>query len=198
MADAGMLLALRALARRERPDVCVLGGDFIESRKVLPLFACLVRCFARVCPCIALPGNHDLGRFHEVVRDAVLKNGGKWLPEDPRVIVTNRAGDRLVIASDKQVAASETEPLLAVAHDPAELDGVTLPAGSVVLAGHLHGGQWVLSSKNGRLLPAAWFYRHTWLRRRRVGVEWIVSRGAGDTLPLRWNCPREVILCEIG
>jgi predicted MPP superfamily phosphohydrolase len=114
------------------------------------------------------------------------------------VIVPNGPADHLVIAADKQVAAGETEPLLAVVHDPAELDGMTLPVGSVVMAGHLHGGQWVLSSKNGRLLPAAWIYRHTWLRRRRDGVEWIVSRGAGDTLPLRWSCPREVILCEIG
>jgi len=25
----------------------------------------------------------------------------------------------------------------------------------------------------------------------------IVSRGIADTLPIRWNCPREVILCEV-
>jgi hypothetical protein len=26
----------------------------------------------------------------------------------------------------------------------------------------------------------------------------LVSRGANDTIPVRWRCPREVLVCEIG
>lgn len=48
----------------------------------------------------------------------------------------------------------------------------------LVLAGHLHGGQLVRFELGPTTL--------------------IVSRGAGDSLPLRWRCPREVVLCEIG
>jgi predicted MPP superfamily phosphohydrolase len=198
MADAGMLLALRALSCQERPDLIVLGGDFLESRKALPLFARLVRCLVRVAPCVAMPGNHDRGRFHRDLKDAVRNGGGIWLPDEPGVEVTEVSGHRLVVAGVKQIPAGGKEPLLILAHDPAEVDGVALPPGSIVLAGHLHGGQFVFSATSMRLLPAAWFYRHAWLRRHLDGVDWIVSRGAGDTLPLRWNCPREVVFCEIG
>lgn len=198
MADAGMLLALRELVRKERPDLSVLGGDFLESRKALPLFARLVRCLSRVGPCVAIPGNHDMGRFYHDLRDAVRTGGGTWLPDEPRIMVSATSGDRIVVTCSKQVAAGEAKPLLVVTHDPGEFDKVPLPAGSIVLAGHLHGGQFAISAKSPRLLPAAWFYRHAWQRRCLGDVEWIVSRGAGDTLPLRWNCPREVILCEIG
>jgi predicted MPP superfamily phosphohydrolase len=66
-----------------------------------------------------------------------------------------------------------------------------------VLAGHLHGGQCVLATRRGRLYPAAWIYRWHGLRFEEAGAVMLVSRGVGDTLPVRFNCPREVILCEI-
>ena len=66
-----------------------------------------------------------------------------------------------------------------------------------MLAGHLHGGQCVLATRRGRLYPAAWIYRWHGLRFAEWGAVLLVSRGAGDTLPVRFNCPREVILCMI-
>jgi predicted MPP superfamily phosphohydrolase len=66
-----------------------------------------------------------------------------------------------------------------------------------VFAGHLHGGQCVLAMHRERLYPAAWFYRWHGLRFAEGRAVLLVSRGAGDTLPIRFNCPREVILCTI-
>jgi predicted MPP superfamily phosphohydrolase len=67
----------------------------------------------------------------------------------------------------------------------------------LVLAGHLHGGQCVLATRRRRLYPAAWIYRWHGLRFAEWGAVMLVSRGAGDTLPIRFNCPREVILCAL-
>ena len=191
------MLAIRKIVRQEKPDVCVLGGDFVERANALPLLELLVRSIVRTSPCVALPGNHDFGKSSDAVPDAIRKAGGRWLPDVGRFDLTHADGGRWEIVTRGARPPTPGTNRLVVVHDPAELDGTPLAEGALVLAGHLHGGQWVLSSKGGKLRPAAWFYQHAWLRRNHQGAEWIVSRGAGDTFPLRWNCPREVILCEI-
>ncbi len=195
--DAGTLLALLQLLRRERPDLCILGGDFAESRAALGLVQRLAKGIARVSRGIALPGNHDRGPLGEAVRAALIRENVTWLPDAGAVPWKSPDGACFeVVGADAPPPASGVARIVAV-HDPAELDETPPAPGSLVLAGHLHGGQCVLSSRDGRLLPAAWIYPHAWLRREHAGSCWIMTRGAGDTLPLRWNCPREVILCEI-
>jgi predicted MPP superfamily phosphohydrolase len=49
-----------------------------------------------------------------------------------------------------------------------------------------------------RLYPAAWAHRWHGLRFAAGDTRMLVSRGAGDTFPLRFNCPREVLLCDLG
>jgi predicted MPP superfamily phosphohydrolase len=66
-----------------------------------------------------------------------------------------------------------------------------------VLAGHLHGGQCVLATFKDKLYPAAWLHRWHGLRFHGEGSLMLVSRGLADTLPVRFNCPREVLLCEL-
>jgi predicted MPP superfamily phosphohydrolase len=67
----------------------------------------------------------------------------------------------------------------------------------LVLAGHLHGAQCVFATWEGRQFPGAWFYRWCGLRFDLDATTLLVSRGVSDTLRLRWNCPREVLLCEV-
>ncbi len=54
-----------------------------------------------------------------------------------------------------------------------------------------------LATRRRRLYPAAWVYRWHGLRFAEWGAVLLVSRGAGDALPVRFNCPREVILCGV-
>ncbi len=206
-ADAGCLLAILRIARRERPDLVVLGGDFIERDAALELFARLVRRLSSMAPCVVLPGNHDRSRI-AALRAAALRCGGVWLPDEAAWSIENSIGERLRVigaesAGDRETANPEHrsgEIQIGCVHDPAEWERVGRRSSSrvvAVLAGHLHGGQWVWRQDGGRLLPVAWLYRHAWLRRDHGGRAFIVSRGAGDTFPVRWNCPREVILCEL-
>ena len=51
--------------------------------------------------------------------------------------------------------------------------------------------------RGGRLYPAVWFDRWHGLRFSERGATMLVSRGVADTLPVRFNCPREVLLVEI-
>ena len=53
----------------------------------------------------------------------------------------------------------------------------------------------MLATRRNLLYPSAFFARYIGLRFARGGTTTFASRGATDTLPLRFNCPREVILC---
>ncbi len=204
--DAGCLLAIFEIARREGPDLVVLGGDFLETEAAHPLFARLVRRLAAARPCLVLPGNHDRRRIASL-RATTLRQGGVWLPDERALDLVNSHGERLRVvgAPSRRGVSPATDTVkpdarILCVHDPADVDSSVHPETrdvAAVLAGHLHGGQCVWRESQGRLLPAAWIYRHARLREDHDGRAFIVSRGAGDTFPVRWNCPREVILCEL-
>jgi len=67
----------------------------------------------------------------------------------------------------------------------------------LVLAGHLHGFQLVFSEYRDRLFPGAIFYPYCFLTHRAGSSRLVVSRGVSDLLPIRWRCPREVVLCHV-
>jgi hypothetical protein len=49
----------------------------------------------------------------------------------------------------------------------------------------------------GRLFPGAVFYPFCCLRDEHGPVRLVVSRGVSDLVPIRWRCPREVVLCHV-
>jgi predicted MPP superfamily phosphohydrolase len=67
----------------------------------------------------------------------------------------------------------------------------------LVLAGHLHGCQIVAFEYRERLFPGALFYQHCFVRSRYGPARLVVSRGVSDLVPVRWRCPREVVLCHV-
>src|SRR4051812_49494974 len=71
-------------ARRERPDVILLGGDLVDCRPALPRLTAAVRGLRAVAPVLAVPGNHDARAGLADVREAVRAAGGHWLPDGPR------------------------------------------------------------------------------------------------------------------
>ncbi len=180
---------LAVACRQTAPDVVVLGGDLADdSRAVDQLHAC-VRELAAVTRVAALAGNHDERAGITRVRAAVLDAGGRWLPdgslEEPLAIDAGL------------LHAPPSGPRLLCAHYPDVFPAAVRAGYRLVLAGHLHGGQCVLATVRGRLYPAVWFHRWHGLRFADGEARMIVSRGVADTLPIRFNCPREVILCEI-
>jgi predicted MPP superfamily phosphohydrolase len=176
-------------ARAARPDLVLLGGDLVDGSWALPRLSGLVAALAGVAPVWAVPGNHDDYVGTAAVRRAVVSAGGHWLAEEPVEGPVRIEG---------AVNYSTSRGRILCGHDPAVFPEAVAAGYGLVLAGHLHGGQCVLATRRGRQYPAAWLHRWHGLRFEEGGATLLVSRGAADTLPFRFNCPREVILCELG
>jgi len=176
-------------AREAAPDLILLGGDLADKRRALPALRECVRALADMAPVYAVPGNHDERAGLAAVRAAVETGGGHWLPDRPI--------EGLLRIDGRVDSAAHAGPRLLCTHHPGDFPAAAAAGYALVLAGHLHGGQCVLATRRGRLYPAAWVYRWHGLRFAERGAVLLVSRGAGDTLPVRFNCPREVILCVI-
>lgn len=168
-------------AVQTRPDHILLGGDLVDSASGLERLADLVARLARLAPVGAVSGNHDRMVGRERVQEAVCGAGARWLED---------GGDGLISGRPEEGAT------VLCAHDPAVVESVPETT-RLVLAGHLHGGQMVLAERAGKLYPGALFYRWNGLRFERGSTTLLVSRGVTDTVPLRYNCPREVLLVKL-
>jgi predicted MPP superfamily phosphohydrolase len=182
----GVASQVIAAANEARAEVILLGGDLADSRRALPEVATLVQRLAGIAPVYAVPGNHDP---LDSLRDAVVAGGGGWLPD------RSAPGPAQVDGAIRSDASSQ--PRILCAHYPSLFPAAMAAGYRVVLAGHLHGGQCVLATRKGRLYPAVWFHRWHGLRFDEPHGTMLVSRGVADTFPVRFGCPREVLLCEV-
>lgn len=182
-------------AYRCHPDAVLLGGDLVDRRSELGTLSDLVMQLQRVAPVLAIGGNHDRAVGMDEVRDAVVRGGGQWI-HDRVARVTHR--QRVIAVSGPGAAPpSDGHVRVLCAHNP-RIWKTSCDAGfDLVLAGHLHGCQLVAWEYRDRLFPGAFLYPYNFLSHRRASTRLVVSRGVSDLLPIRWRCPREVVLCHV-
>jgi len=181
--------------QHERPDVVLLGGDLIDRRSGLATLTDCVRRLGAAAPVLAVPGNHDAWFGLDAVIAAVRAGGGRWLAGAGATLTRD---DRAPLHLHASPASTSIPALrVLVAHHPDVADAAAAAGYDLVLAGHLHGGQCVLWQHGQRLYPGAWFSRWNGLRFQVGGATLLVSRGAADTLPVRFRCPREALVCHL-
>lgn len=181
---------LSGIVAAENPDLVLLGGDYVDTRGGLDSLRKLFRALLPF-PTVGIMGNHDrfLGRQRILAADP-----GRhicWLND--KATALQLAGQTISITNDP-AQGQMTGSRILLLHEPIAPHRIP-DYFNLVLAGHLHGCQVVLKESNHRLYPGAWFYRNnfTW---QSLGPErtYLITRGLADTLPLRYNCPREVIV----
>ena len=180
---------------RCRPDMVLLGGDLVDRRSELLRLSELVRRVGEIAPLLAIGGNHDRNIGIHLVREAVVHGGGQWI-EDGSARVTHR-GRLIVISGPASAPAADGQVRVLCAHDPRIWKTSRQAGYDLVLAGHLHGCQLVACEYRDRLFPGALFYPYCFLNARCGSTRLVVSRGVSDLLPIRWKCPREVVLCHV-
>jgi uncharacterized protein len=185
---------LLAVAREVKPNGILLGGDMVDHLNGLPLLTDCIRQLNQMCPVYAVPGNHDAYVGVDAVRAALLDAGGFWLPDTS---IQLQHGTDTIRLDGICRHTSQSGYRILCAHDPAIFPEAVRAGYQLVLAGHLHGSQFVLARYHGRLYPGAWFFQWNGDEFRCGATTLLVSRGMNDTLPIRWNCPREVIVCHL-
>lgn len=192
--------ALLAQVQALRPGLILLGGDYADARAGLLPLARFARGVAQVAPVLAVAGNHDVFLGTKLVQQTLLAAGAQWLEGRCARFQLDATHAVLVAGNYADPARSHPQPgLLRVlcAHYPPA--GPVLPAAyDLVLAGHLHGGQVVGWQQHGSLFPGRWLARWNGLRYQQGATTLLVSRGLGDTLPIRYNCPREMVRIRLG
>jgi predicted MPP superfamily phosphohydrolase len=184
-----------AAAARSRPDVVLLGGDLVDSSSTLSQLSELVRRLRELAPVLAIGGNHDQRVGFGRVRSVVEEGGGEWI-HDRTVRVTHR--ERVIAVSGPDAAGPlAADVQILCAHNPRIWKTCRNGGYDLVLAGHLHGCQIVVCEYRDRLFPGALFYPYCFLSHQRGSTRLVVSRGVSDLLPVRWRCPREVVLCHV-
>ncbi len=190
-----------ALTMAERPDLIVLGGDYItemDRRFVEPAADALTSLNAPA-GVLAVMGNHDDERLMPA---ALTRRGIKVLREArTRLMLNHDALDFIGIDYWTKKPAlfahlvDPAVPTVLLAHDPRRLvEAVDLKI-SLVLSGHTHGGQVVVPG----LGPINQFRFPTVAGTKRESDTLLfVSRGIGTIyVPIRINCPPEVAILTL-
>lgn len=182
-------------ARVCRPDVLLLGGDLVDSPAELDKLGELVGALERIAPVLAVGGNHDRYVGMNRVGDSVARAGGQWIQASTALV---SHGHRVVAVSGPDAeAGSQGDVQVLCAHNPRIWKTARRHAFDLVLAGHLHGCQMVAFEFRDRLFPGAFFYPYCYLSHQHGATRLVVSRGVSDLVPIRWRCPREVVLCYV-
>jgi predicted MPP superfamily phosphohydrolase len=177
------------------PQAVLLGGDLVDRSSMLPTLRTLVARLRGVTSVLAIGGNHDQRIGMSRVREAVEAGGGQWIHDGTARLA---AGRRLIVVSGPNATASvDADVRVLCAHNPRIWDAVRSDGYDLVLAGHLHGGQVVAFEYRDRLFPGALLYPYCFLSQQRGSTRLVVSRGVSDLVPIRWKCPREVVLCYV-
>ena len=175
------------------PEVVLLGGDLVDRSSELGRLSDLVGKLQDEASVLAVGGNHDQQIGMDRVREAVEHGGGRWI-HDGTARVTH--GERVIAVSGPGAAAPvEGHVRVLCAHNPRIWKTFRHAGYDLVLAGHLHGCQIVACAYRDRLFPGALLYPYCFLSHHRGSTRLVVSRGVSDLLPIRWRCPREVVLC---
>ena len=184
-------------ARRCEPDAILLGGDLVDRATELNRLCDLVGSLCEVAQVMAVGGNHDRSVGLDQVRDAVINGGAEWIHDRSNQVMH---GSR-VISVAGPAGPSTTSPAgdvrILCAHNPRIWKTARHGGYHLVLAGHLHGCQCVAFEYRDRLFPGAIFYPYCFLTHQCGSTRLVVSRGVSDLVPIRWRCPREVVLCFV-
>jgi predicted MPP superfamily phosphohydrolase len=194
-----LLSQLEAHLERDPPDVVAFTGDGYDLPAGARLFEGFLRRVASRWPVVWVLGNHERLWRERLWKPLTRLDGCHFLTE---ASCTHTVGNTRFEFVDLPHAAAALDPgtiRIALHHDPEDLPAQGVDGTALALAGHLHGGQVVWwKNRAGALFPGSWLYRNL-SDKKRLGSTWlVVNRGLGDSLPIRWNCPHEVVRIRLG
>jgi predicted MPP superfamily phosphohydrolase len=202
MVPASDVVRAVSLLMAERPDLIVLGGDYVTwgDRSYVAPCAEALRGLHAPLGVFAVVGNHDDDRD----MPAALMSEGYEVLRDARTSITVR-GSRVDLVGIRYWTQRQRDigrlirgadgTIILLAHDPRRLSEAAALDIPVVLSGHTHGGQVVLPGVGA--IAAKKFPVVAGIGRRQ-NTTIFVSRGVGTVyVPYRLNCPPDVAVVTL-
>ena len=200
-----------------QPDIIVLTGDLIDSRRTDCNIAIdFARQAVEIAPTYYVPGNHE-SRISQ--RDALyegLFNAGVTLLLDDSIILT-RGQDRIQVSGildpdfrtenpgketaeiAKGLMPADGKFTILLSHRPEQFAAYKACGVDLVLTGHAHGGQIRLPFIGGLFAPGQGFFpKYDAGLFTENSTHMVISRGLGNSaFPLRVNNRPEIVLIEL-
>ncbi|GIX41399.1 MAG: hypothetical protein KatS3mg129_1132 [Leptospiraceae bacterium] len=204
-----------------KPDIIVVTGDILDNSNLyLPTVGWYFRKLNEIAPVYAILGNHDhidspikLIKTLKLTGTTILVNGSTYINRNKHKINIIGLDYPIKHFESKKTRAQLSEeyfeqvyknmpykdnPTIVLNHHPSEFSYLKKKPVQLVLSGHTHGGQIILSeNRNSPLSIASNFVKYYVDLYTEEGVHLYVNRGLGHWFPLRINCPPEITLIEL-
>ncbi len=193
------------IANELQPDLVCLTGDLLDRARCFDWIAdTLGRLSARHGAYFIL-GNHDHRIDFDRLRRTLVENGltdlgGRWLQiavNGVPIILGGNERPCFGAAPDETLRVLPETFRIVLAHTPDQLGWARRQNADLMLAGHTHGGQICIPPLGAIFSPTYRGVRHI------SGVYYVrptvlqVSRGLSGDIPVRWNCPPEIVLLRL-
>lgn len=190
-------------------DIIALGGDYIATKPkyIKPCIKELSRLTAKE-GVFAVLGNHDhkwgLDRVSNEFKKTniiLLKNSGAWITRDQSRIRFCGVDDYWYGRQDLGSALGDCqkdETAILLSHNPDYAEIIQDKRIKLVLCGHTHGGQIKIPFLGALIIPSMYGKKYAEGLIKAPHTQVYVSRGLGTVyIPLRVNCPGEIVLIEL-
>ena len=172
-----------------QPDYLIFGGDYVDTKGGIFELKRLLSQLTLPAKSYAIAGNHDQWRWQSQIKQCFLEEGIKWFDQGQ---FTFRLDQQGFVTDNNHHSVLN----IACLHRPHKIKQLANQI-DLILCGHLHGGQVVLWKNETGLFPGRLLYRWNVLYERVNDAHLFVSKGLGDTLPIRYNCKRDLLFIEL-
>ncbi len=177
------------------PDIILLGGDYVDSRKQLVYLDTLLQALSKRKNVFAIAGNHDYRFGISTIRQIMEANNIGWI-ENASATISIHNSTIQIDGSKPCIKKSKADFSILCLHQPVDIKRFK-DQYQLAFAGHLHGCQFVLWQNDKGLYPGRFFYKWNLLEKREGNCRYFISKGMGDTLPARYNCAKEMIFVQV-
>lgn len=193
----------------QNPDVVLLVGDYVNMHSEFMSYpvAKTAETLSKIkskAGIYTVLGNHDYFKEGQKIKDALTSNGITVLENRCRKIEVGQktfyvAGIEDLTTGFPDVARAlkyAKPPVILLSHQPDVFP--YLPKGiNLTLAGHLHGGQVAIPFVGPIVAPSRFGVKYASGYFEENGKKMIVTKGLGTScLPIRFNCPPEIVVVE--
>jgi uncharacterized protein len=186
---------LIGIIEQTKPDIILWGGDYVDSKSGMEHLRYLLQNVRPIAPSYAIAGNHDYFIGIHKIKAIFTENNSHWIENN--TVFCQIGQHRIQIDGNKITKRNHSADIrILCLHHPLHPKKV-MSDYHIILAGHLHGCQFVFWEKDHYLYPGCWIYRHNFIQKTDDQCVYLIGRGIGDTLPVRYNCVFEVVVVDI-